>query len=166
MGPPPEPPPAAPTALGPLPAPGTACVSWRQTGMCVATGPREPGNDRPCPDAIQSGWSGFCECAGGTFVGADCGHPVNNCLTVCSQVTWSAPMIVPAPLPASACVAWRQTGMCRATGPREPSNDKPCGAQIASGWSGFCECASGRVGVDCGHSVSNCQQACAAGAWR
>jgi hypothetical protein len=143
-------------------------VAWRQTGACRASGPREPGNDRYCEDPIESGWSGFCECAGGRLVGADCGHQVNNCLTVCgSPEAWAARMVMPPPAAPSACHAWRQTGACRATGPREPGNDKACAAVIQPGWSGFCECTSGaRLGADCGHRAASCAEACAAGTWR
>lgn len=63
------------------------------------------------------------------------------------------------------CVAWRQTGMCSATGPREPWNDKDCGASIDSGWSGFCECVFQSIGADCGHPVNTCASVCALGAW-
>jgi hypothetical protein len=149
-----------------LPGSGSACVAWRQTAQCSATGRREPDNDRACEDMLSAGWSGYCECGGGRFVGADCGHPANNCLTVCSKASWSAPMMVPSPSAPSACVAWRQTGGCRASGRRETSNDKACDARIESGWSGFCDCAGGeRIGVDCGHPPSTCASACGAGAW-
>lgn len=169
QGPAPQVPPPASLSSGPgpMPAPGSACASWRQTGACSAMGPREPGNDKSCDFSIERGWSGFCECAGGGVVGADCGHAVNNCYTVCSQLSWSAPTMYPPPQAGGACLAWRQTGACRAIGPREPSNDKSCSASIEPGWSGFCECASGaQIGADCGHPLLSCAQACAKGAWR
>lgn len=31
------------------------CIGWRQTGNCVATGPREAHNDEPCSTVILSG---------------------------------------------------------------------------------------------------------------
>lgn len=62
-----------------------------------------------------------------------------------------------------ACSAWRQTGECSATGPREPYNDKDCTTPIDSGWSGFCECSNGTVPADCGHAVDTCDSACRKG---
>jgi hypothetical protein len=151
----------------PPPRPGGACVAWRQTGACAATGPREPGNDKPCHVEIEPGWSGFCECAGGAIIGANCGHPRNNCSNVCRQAFWSEAPPPPPPRPGAACVAWRQTGACAATGPREPHNDKPCHVEIEPGWSGFCECAGGAIiGANCGHQRSTCAEACRAGGWR
>ena len=64
-----------------------------------------------------------------------------------------------------ACVGWRQTSSCIATGPREPQNDKGCDVPIASGWSGYCECNATTVGVGCGHPVAACDQVCASGQW-
>ncbi len=150
----------------PPPAPGAACLGWRQTGACSAKGPREPDNDKACDADIDSGSSGFCECVGG-LVGADCGHPRNNCRNICRQaLRFEAPPPPPARRPSAACVGWRQTGGCSATGPREPGNDKGCNVRIESGWSGYCECAGGgRIGADCDHPLGTCAQTCGAGAW-
>src|SRR5204863_2327147 len=151
-------------AAAPSPGLGAACVAWRQTGACSATGPREPGNDKACDASIEPGWSGFCECVGGV-VGADCNHPRNNCSNVCRQALW-AEALPPAPArPGAACVAWRQTGACSATGPREPGNDKACDASIEPGWSGFCECVGGVVGADCNHPGNNCSNVCRQALW-
>jgi hypothetical protein len=136
---------------------GGACVAWRQTGQCAADGPREPQNDKACDVAINSGWSGFCECSTGR-VGVGCGHATESCSQVCAAGSW-------APAGRGACVAWRQTGQCAARGPREPQNDKACDVNINSGWSGFCECSAGTVGVGCGHATPTCNQVCAAGSW-
>jgi hypothetical protein len=178
--PPPPPPPAPPPPMAPPPppmappppvayslyppAPGAACVTWRQTGACRATGPREPHNDKPCGASIDPGWSGYCECVGGA-VGADCGHPRNDCYDVCRRAAWTAAAPPPRPRPGAACVAWRQTGACRASGPREPHNDKPCQARIDPGWSGYCECVGGVAGADCGHPPSDCDRVCRRGWW-
>jgi hypothetical protein len=46
-----------------------SCVSFRQTGGCSGTGPRQPDGDRNCEETIpcNSGTcpSGYCECKGG-----------------------------------------------------------------------------------------------------
>lgn len=47
---------------------------------------------------------------------------------------------------ASSCIKWRQTGRCKADGPREHERDKDCGAVIPSRDSGYCEC--GKAGAD------------------
>ena len=59
------------------------------------------------------------------------------------------------------CVAWRQTKECRASGPRELQQDKPCRAVIPPSSSGWCECELGeRVQLNCGHSATHCDAAC------
>lgn len=169
---PPAPPPQAPARVqaagapsaASVPPPGAACVGWRQTGGCSATGDREPSNDKACDADIESGWSGFCECVGGV-VGADCNHPANNCNNVCRQALWSEAPPPAAPRPGAACVGWRQTGGCSAKGDREPSNDKACDVDIESGWSGFCECVGGVVGVGCNHPQNNCANVCRQALW-
>ena len=66
------------------------CVGWRQTGGCVASGTRQPSEDRPCEDVIPPTSSGWCECAeeerdrGGRLQRAmtsqvDCGHATFTC---------------------------------------------------------------------------------------
>lgn len=45
----------------------------------------------------------------------------------------------------SSCIKWRQTGKCKADGPREPNQDKDCGIIIPGKDSGFCECAAGNA---------------------
>jgi hypothetical protein len=62
---------------------GSACIMWRQTSQCIATGPRETFNDKACATLVESGASGFCECSGRT-VGFDCGHASFTCSAVCS----------------------------------------------------------------------------------
>jgi len=153
------------TVMTPPPA-GAACVAWRQTGGCAATGRREPSNDKACQAEIQPGWSGFCECVGGV-VGADCGHPRNSCDSVCRQAFWSEAGPPPPPPTGAGCLAWRQTGGCSATGRREPNNDKDCQIQIQPGASGYCECEGGVTnGADCGHPQLSCALACRIGGWR
>jgi hypothetical protein len=61
------------------------------------------------------------------------------------------------------CEGWKQTGECRANGPREPWNDKGCAALIPSEHSGWCECSYGVVNADCGHGAATCDEACEAG---
>eukprot|EP00732_Lithocolla_globosa_P002565 Lithocolla_globosa_v1_NODE_1719_length_2380_cov_8.299785.p1 type:complete len:374 gc:universal NODE_1719_length_2380_cov_8.299785:2323-1202(-) len=57
---------------------------WRQTGNCLATGPREPHNDKRCTATIDAGSSGYCECGDGRMVMAvDCGHPEFKCIDHC-----------------------------------------------------------------------------------
>ncbi|KPA86843.1 putative mitochondrial glucosidase II beta subunit [Leptomonas pyrrhocoris] len=41
----------------------------------------------------------------------------------------------------SCCIKWRQTGNCKADGPREAAEDKDCETIIRGVSSGFCECA-------------------------
>ena len=58
---------------------------------------------------------------------------------------------------------WRQTGGCSWAGPREPQFDKGCDTVIASGHSGYCECANGTVGMkkECkAGKFKTCQAAC------
>ncbi|KAK7201220.1 Glucosidase II beta subunit-like/Glucosidase II beta subunit-like protein [Novymonas esmeraldas] len=80
-----------------------SCVRWRQTGNCVATGPRESELDQPCSSKIASGHSGYCECTAFPEESADhdegeweestrivtynfsCGHPELRCSRVCAQ---------------------------------------------------------------------------------
>jgi hypothetical protein len=66
---------------------------------------------------------------------------------------------------AGACVSWRQTTSCVASGAREDWNDKACDVAIESGWSGYCECANGRVNADCGHATATCDEACGRGSF-
>ena len=58
---------------------------------------------------------------------------------------------------------WRQAGGCRWDGPREGDRDKGCCANIADGWSGYCECADGtktmKKGCEKG-AFSSCKEAC------
>jgi hypothetical protein len=60
----------------------------------------------------------------------------------------------------STCSGWAQTSQCSASGPREPQNDKPCGEDLDPGWSGYCQCGGGDVGMNCGHVVISCDEAC------
>lgn len=64
--------------------------------------------------------------------------------------------------PTEGCVAWRQTGGCVASGPREPLLDERCTIRIYHDRSGYCECdALRRVRLDCGHDEGSCDQYCA-----
>jgi len=150
-------------AVAALAWPGSAAPTfnvWRQTGQCSALGPRQPPNDKGGSTLIISGWSGLCECGGGVTVGGDCGHAAATCDAVCKAHGW------PVLSPGAACVGWRQTRGCVAGGPRESQNDKTCDAVIATGASGFCECAGGAVvAVDCGHAQGTCERACRTSAW-
>eukprot|EP00928_Gymnodinium_smaydae_P028087 TRINITY_DN21518_c0_g1_i1.p1 TRINITY_DN21518_c0_g1~~TRINITY_DN21518_c0_g1_i1.p1 ORF type:complete len:485 (-),score=115.63 TRINITY_DN21518_c0_g1_i1:406-1860(-) len=60
------------------------------------------------------------------------------------------------------CVRWRQTGGCSADGPREPHGDKPCGEQVESGNSGYCECGGGHRArlSKCDHRPFSCETEC------
>lgn len=40
----------------------TSCIRWRQTGGCIATGPRESHMDKSCSNVIKRDSSGYCEC--------------------------------------------------------------------------------------------------------
>jgi hypothetical protein len=53
--------------------PPSTCIGWRQTGGCVATGPRETKYDKECSILIDSSASGYCECEAGR-VNASCKH--------------------------------------------------------------------------------------------
>jgi thiol-disulfide isomerase/thioredoxin len=61
------------------------------------------------------------------------------------------------------CVSWRQTGNCDPYGMQEPDSDQDCDTLVASGWSGFCECADGKKvsHVDCAHETFTCAFRCA-----
>lgn len=61
------------------------CVSWRQTGDCDPDGPREPDADQACHDVIPGERSGYCECANGTRVRGECGHPIWTCNAACER---------------------------------------------------------------------------------
>ena len=65
----------------------------------------------------------------------------------------------------SSCNAWHQTSQCSANGAVEPSNDQTCDVTILASWSGYCDCAGGTVGADCGHAEETCNDVCAAGSW-
>uniref|UniRef100_A0A7S4QWP2 J domain-containing protein n=1 Tax=Alexandrium monilatum TaxID=311494 RepID=A0A7S4QWP2_9DINO len=66
------------------------------------------------------------------------------------------------------CVAWRQTGTCDPSGPREPRQDRPCSAEVPGDVSGFCECRGAasdgqpaRAGESsCNHPPLVCADAC------
>ena len=56
------------------------CISWRQTGDCSPTGPRESREDKACNIPIAEGNSGYCECANSVLVSlVGCGHPEFAC---------------------------------------------------------------------------------------
>lgn len=63
------------------------------------------------------------------------------------------------------CVSWRETSGCDQDGEREPENDLPCSATIATSQSGFCECGDGRKTMskscDTQGSYTTCAAACA-----
>ena len=60
------------------------CVSWRQTGGCDPDGVREPAADKACDLIIDSGASGYCECANGVRVSrVACDHPPFACKVEC-----------------------------------------------------------------------------------
>lgn len=66
-------------------------------------------------------------------------------------------------LPATACIGFKSTSGCNATGPREPDDDKECTAKIGGAYSGYCACGSGTVSrVDCGHASFTCEELCSA----
>lgn len=62
------------------------------------------------------------------------------------------------------CSGWKQTGDCKADGPRQPGNDQECDTSIEDGWSGYCECGNGEQAMAKGCSkgaFKNCKEACA-----
>ena len=64
------------------------------------------------------------------------------------------------------CIGWKQTGGCDPNGPREPHFDKPCGADIPNGASGYCQCKDGRKSMlkKCSKGkFRNCNEACEKG---
>ena len=59
------------------------------------------------------------------------------------------------------CIAWRQTSLCEADGPRERVHDQPCEAPVAAGKSGFCQCVGGMtVNFSCDHDGLICADEC------
>ena len=61
------------------------------------------------------------------------------------------------------CLGWKQTGGCDPDGPRESGNDQGCTTTIESGWSGFCDCGSGRKAMEKGcdpAQYNTCEVAC------
>ena len=62
------------------------------------------------------------------------------------------------------CTGWRQTGACRADGPREPDFDLTCFEFVPAGVSGYCACGGGiravAEGCDQKRQPFTCQQAC------
>lgn len=66
-------------------------------------------------------------------------------------------------LPATACIGFKSTSGCNATGLREPDDDKSCKATVEGAFSGYCSCGSGIVSrVDCGHAPFTCEELCKA----
>jgi alpha-mannosidase len=60
------------------------CVSWRQTGACSPSGPREPDHDLACGKTVAPQSSGFCECFGGRHAQeVGCGHVAFTCDQAC-----------------------------------------------------------------------------------
>ena len=122
------------SATGSTSSASSTCSGWAQTGQCLASGPREPQNDKPCGEDLDPGWSGYCQCAGGD-VGMDCGHVVISCDDTCQVASQ----------PAGSCIGWKQTSDCASTGPREDWNDQdaarprstragPASASAARSW--------------------------------
>jgi hypothetical protein len=73
---------------------GHACIRWRQTGGCVADGPRERLADRNCDERISWRASGYCECAGGLKSHrAACGHAEFSCAKACAAPRPTAPLL-------------------------------------------------------------------------
>eukprot|EP00401_Gymnodinium_catenatum_P027683 CAMPEP_0117623376 /NCGR_PEP_ID=MMETSP0784-20121206/88615_1 /TAXON_ID=39447 /ORGANISM="" /LENGTH=453 /DNA_ID=CAMNT_0005427325 /DNA_START=71 /DNA_END=1428 /DNA_ORIENTATION=+ len=131
------------------------CVSWRQTGSCSPHGRRERAGDKPCSQLVETGSSGFCECAGGLKVRmSDCDHRPFQCSTACLEYERYT------------CISWRQSSGCSADGASEPQNDKSCDQKIDPGASGFCECGGGRKvkrpGCEMGHDFEpfTCAEQC------
>lgn len=62
------------------------------------------------------------------------------------------------------CVAWRKSGNCDPSGPRDMMDDKDCTAVIGGEEAGFCECEGHKhtAALPCGHRPINCQNEC----WR
>ncbi len=59
------------------------------------------------------------------------------------------------------CLAWRQTSLCMADGPRERAKDQPCDVPVGSGRSGYCLCTGGvRVAFSCDHEGLLCADEC------
>mmetsp|Transcript_48171 Transcript_48171/g.98408 ORF Transcript_48171/g.98408 Transcript_48171/m.98408 type:complete len:320 (+) Transcript_48171:167-1126(+) len=126
------------------------CRAFRQTADCDPAAEREPWHDRSCIQEVPAGVSGYCECGeGDERAPVTCVHEPFNCHDVC--------------VPGDECVAWRQTGECRADGPREASADLPCRREVPKGASGFCECTHGRktAFMTCWHHGSfTCESKC------
>lgn len=61
-----------------------------------------------------------------------------------------------------ACVAWRKSGNCDPSGPRDMMEDKECTTSISALEAGFCECDGGfqTAALPCGHGPINCQNEC------
>lgn len=61
-----------------------------------------------------------------------------------------------------ACVAWRKSGNCDPSGPRDMMEDKECTTSISGLEAGFCECDGGfqTAALPCGHRPINCQNEC------
>lgn len=74
---------------------------------------------------------------------------------------WPPPAVVPHGK-ATACIAWRQTGGCVPTGPREPERDLGCAKLVRGPTSGYCECEGGRRAneVGCFHKEFTCDRVC------
>ena len=77
-----------------------SCVSFRQTGGCSGTGPRQPDGDKNCEETIPCNGetcpSGYCECKGGEKRHpVDCkagSHTPFTCAEVCSDtLAWPGP---------------------------------------------------------------------------
>ena len=116
-----------------------ACISWRQTGACSKSGPREEAADSSCTKTIESDASGFCECAFGDLSAVDCVHESFTCQDVCNGEAPAEPLsgaaytASPTRRPPMPPPPTRQTPQARVRAPRQPTpRRKPSRAEVGT----------------------------------
>ena len=112
----------------------TSCLHFQQTANCEPAGRRE--SRMSCDTEIGRGMSGFCVCGGASGAPSfdvTCDHEPFVCRDACEVAErkrqHDQKQIAGAPF---AECAWRQSGGCTPTGPREPHSDK-VGASVRVG---------------------------------
>ncbi|KNC80853.1 hypothetical protein, variant [Sphaeroforma arctica JP610] len=132
---------------------------WRQTGGCIADGPREVHADKKCDAVLDAKTSGFCECGVehfGVVLRMDCGHEKTTCEEKCQKAHEDSRN------ERLAQCMFKQTAKCDPDGPAEVNEDKDCLTIIHHGTSGRCECSpTGPVlKYTCKHDHFTCKDVC------
>jgi len=72
--------------LHPLAAYSAKCEAWHQTGNCDPDSHREENGDKSCTETVQTGNSGYCQCANNVRAGyVTCKHDAFTCQETCAR---------------------------------------------------------------------------------